>query len=167
MASALVQWAAEQLDLFATLFKRQLEDQTDPEDLKEALSVMRAQSNKLLRDNNLDFSYLLDDLLVDIKKPLHVHTSAKPENVTSPIEPDIPALTKSPRGGRSPLVLSASSDASLEFITPLPISRVTTPKSVPPLSPSRSTSRPMTPRATHSHVPSAPPPRSRDRQPSS
>lgn len=42
-----IQWTTEQIELFANLFKRQLDGQTDPQDLEDSLNAMRLQSKRV------------------------------------------------------------------------------------------------------------------------
>lgn len=47
MVPGFIQWTTEQIELFANLFKRQLDGQTDPQDLEESLNAMRLQSKRV------------------------------------------------------------------------------------------------------------------------
>ncbi|KAF8314536.1 hypothetical protein DL93DRAFT_2058184 [Clavulina sp. PMI_390] len=142
MASGFIQWTTEQLELFASLFKRQLDGQADPHDLEESLKAMRIQSKRLLHDNNLDFTYLLESLLSDT-------ISTAPQSVLM-----APSITSSSTSTITPAISLSSSTFSRPALAPL--------------SPQRGAAglagrTPSVPRAPRSP---APPPRSRDRPPS-
>lgn len=47
MVPGFIQWTTEQIELFANLFKRQLDGQTDPQDLEDSLNAMRLQSKRV------------------------------------------------------------------------------------------------------------------------
>src|ERR1700756_4358233 len=97
---------------------------------------------QLLRDNNLDFSYLLDDLLADTNKLLlssPVSTKAEKSSAVS-------AVTRPPRGGLPPPESTPPTPTSSSFprsTTPKPVKPLSLSSKPAPPSPSRSISRPQ------------------------
>ncbi|KAF8514201.1 Cullin repeat-like-containing domain protein [Hysterangium stoloniferum] len=70
-ASALVQWAKEQIESYAEMFRKQVRgSDVAPQTVQDCLEVTRLQSRKLLKDNSLDFSYLLEPLLTRTNEPI-------------------------------------------------------------------------------------------------
>ncbi|KZV86381.1 hypothetical protein EXIGLDRAFT_681055 [Exidia glandulosa HHB12029] len=70
VASYFVQWAREQIEAFAILFRKQVygTDMTRKV-MTDALTLVRQQNKKFLQDNGLDFSFLLEDLLTPPQSP--------------------------------------------------------------------------------------------------
>ncbi|KZO96407.1 hypothetical protein CALVIDRAFT_481374 [Calocera viscosa TUFC12733] len=70
MASGMVQWAKGEVELYATSFRRQVYGPDVSLDvISESIAAARVQSKRLLQDSGLDFSYLLDDLLMKVDVP--------------------------------------------------------------------------------------------------
>ncbi|KAJ3570629.1 hypothetical protein NP233_g4270 [Leucocoprinus birnbaumii] len=75
--SALVVWAHEQLKTFAEMFRKQVYTKDVEAGLvEESIEIAHLQSNKLLREHGLDFSYLLDQLLVEKPKEIEKGSSS-------------------------------------------------------------------------------------------
>ncbi|KZS93050.1 hypothetical protein SISNIDRAFT_550064 [Sistotremastrum niveocremeum HHB9708] len=101
-ASTFVQWAKEQLQTYAELFRTQVySSDISPETVTECLQIMRLQSKRLLTENGLDFHFMLDEML------------ATPNNL---------------RPARPPRVLSLSTSTN----SPVDNKGARTPKSVAP-----------------------------------
>ncbi|KAG9032178.1 exocyst complex component exo84 [Tulasnella sp. JGI-2019a] len=64
MASGMVSWAKERIEVFATMFRRQVYGpDVDAQTIQESVQVTRLQGKRLLQDIGLDFMFLLDTLL--------------------------------------------------------------------------------------------------------
>lgn len=64
LASGMVNWGREQIENYATMFRRQVYGpDVDSKTIQESVQVSRMQAKRLLQDIGLDFSFLLDGLL--------------------------------------------------------------------------------------------------------
>ncbi|KAG8879593.1 exocyst complex component exo84 [Tulasnella sp. 331] len=64
MASGMVSWAKDRIEVFATMFRRQVYGpDVDAQTIQESVQVTRLQGKRLLQDIGLDFMFLLDTLL--------------------------------------------------------------------------------------------------------
>ncbi|GJJ11884.1 hypothetical protein Clacol_006122 [Clathrus columnatus] len=86
-ASSLVYWAKGQIEKYAEMFRKQVHgSDISPQTVEECLEITRIQGRKLLRENSLDFSHLLEELL---KQPIQ-ETSPTPP----PSKPTLPPLER-------------------------------------------------------------------------
>ncbi|KZT54134.1 hypothetical protein CALCODRAFT_485813 [Calocera cornea HHB12733] len=70
MASGMVQWAKGEVELYGTSFRRQVYGPDVSLDvISESIAAVRVQSKRLLQESGLDFSFLLDDLLMKADVP--------------------------------------------------------------------------------------------------
>ncbi|KAF8327616.1 uncharacterized protein EI90DRAFT_3126976 [Cantharellus anzutake] len=145
MASTLIQWAREQIECFATMFKRQVNGpHIGQQDVDASILAMLDQNKKILHDNGMDFAHLLMTLI----EPLAL-SSLTSVPLPSPSNASIPPL-----GSPQPPTLNIStsplklSNTSARAPSPLP-SRLTVSE--------KSKSRSVTP------DPSIPPPPARSR----
>ncbi|KZT22685.1 hypothetical protein NEOLEDRAFT_638705 [Neolentinus lepideus HHB14362 ss-1] len=156
VASCFVDWAKNQLENYAEIFRKQVyTSDADPQTIEEALAITHSQSRKLLEEFGLDFRFLLSDLLVPDPKstgpppfPMHPHVQIRaPEPTRTP--------STTPVSGRSTPVpvppLPASSPVPLAAPTPIP----------PRMRSPTISARERPPRSVRGSP--APPPRSRDR----
>ncbi|KAF8531522.1 Cullin repeat-like-containing domain protein [Gautieria morchelliformis] len=84
-ASSLVQWAKEQIESYTEMFKKQVHgSDVAPQTVQDCLDITRLQSRKLLKDNSLDFSHLLDKLLAPPTAPVSPPSFSRRDPVSSP-----------------------------------------------------------------------------------
>ncbi|KIL71372.1 hypothetical protein M378DRAFT_188868 [Amanita muscaria Koide BX008] len=71
VASSFIDWAKKELETYAEVFRKQVfTPDVDQKVVQEAVKITHAQSKKLLQEYGLDFSYLLNDLLMEDPKTL-------------------------------------------------------------------------------------------------
>ncbi|KAH9923140.1 uncharacterized protein BXZ73DRAFT_91470 [Epithele typhae] len=193
VASSFVEWARQQIELYAQMFRRQVySSDVEPQTIDDALQITLVQSKKLLEEYGIDFRFLLDQLLVDGPAPARpptyrAHTERTPEPLhtpsPTPVRSRSPALsvssTTTPPRTRTPAVpplpdgtLAVPQPVSASPGRPPPVTRVRSPVP-PPRTASQASYRSQTPsnddarsvRGVAAPVPL--PPRSRDRPGSS
>ncbi|KDQ19306.1 hypothetical protein BOTBODRAFT_153188 [Botryobasidium botryosum FD-172 SS1] len=105
MASGLVQWAKEQLEIFAKMFRRQVySTDVDQRAVQNSLQMTRTQSKRLLQDNGLDFSYLLEGLIAPPSSTPAPSTIPAPRTPQPPVPklPPTAPLNTTPKVPKSP-----------------------------------------------------------------
>ncbi|KAL7414262.1 hypothetical protein BDY24DRAFT_414477 [Mrakia frigida] len=158
MASGLVTWAKEQIEIFAGMFRRQVYgSDVDPSVVEEALEATRIQSKKLLYDIGLDLTFLLRSLLSDPRFPSSSFAFNQPTSTSSSSSSSsrIPTTTPILEAYRTPQVPQQQDTPKLP--SSLPAQPPTT--SLPPTSTPEGAARP-----TSGGVPPPRPPR-RERRP--
>ncbi|KIJ39437.1 hypothetical protein M422DRAFT_781017 [Sphaerobolus stellatus SS14] len=84
-ASSLVQWAKEQIETFAEMFRKQVHgSDVSPQTLQDCLEVTRLQAKRHLKDNSLDFSHLLEHLLISPEPPISPPAFARRPSPSTP-----------------------------------------------------------------------------------
>ncbi|KAH9884631.1 hypothetical protein C8Q73DRAFT_660739 [Cubamyces lactineus] len=130
VASSLVEWAKQQVELYAEMFRKQVySSDIDPHVIEEAIQITHIQSKKLLEEYGIDFRFLLDNLLVEKPKentrppPFRAHSERAPDPIHTPAS--TPVRSRSP----APSVSSTTSRSRtpVPAVPPLPSSN-------PPLS---------------------------------
>ncbi|KAG8962931.1 exocyst complex component exo84 [Tulasnella sp. 419] len=128
MASGMVQWGKEQIEIYAKTFCKQVYGpEVDIKIQQECVQVTRLQSKRLLQDNGLDYSFILDDLLApsngkitpsinDLstrspRSPIRRNGSFMGDGSTSATESES-GRSKPRRGGRMPIQTPSRSNAS-------------------------------------------------------
>jgi len=148
----------EQIEAFANMFRRQVYGSLlDEKDVEDSLQAMRIQSKRLLHDNGMNFTYLLEELVTP------------PPSSVIPKKGVLGSKTTPPLSDMS--INSVPSRFNIEASTPTPTSPRPSQSSsssalanlVPPLSPSASGAAGQPPRPRPPRGPA--PPRSRDRPP--
>jgi len=186
VASSFVEWAKNQIENFAEMFRKQVYGpDVDREIIEGAIRIALVQSKKLLEDFGLDFRYLLDEILREKPKstllPFRPHAEKPPEPTytpaSTPVRSRSPALNLAapiPRRSSPPPSLSSSTPSlASSFISDLP-SPISSPSIRSPVPrPPQSSTGSVTPRAgtptlggagqRPARASPAPPPRSRDR----
>ncbi|OCH90543.1 hypothetical protein OBBRIDRAFT_776799 [Obba rivulosa] len=168
-ASCFVEWAKQQIELYAEMFRRQVySSDIDQEVIEEAIKITHMQSRKLLEEYGIDFRFLLDELLVEKPKE-----PGRPASFPAPSQPqkrEPPAKPRSP----APIIASPAPRSGIPPVPPIPSSAALASKSQGPRSgtPSAASARSATPPSVPESVlrvprpvrgSPAPPPRSRDR----
>ncbi|KAI0779029.1 hypothetical protein BD413DRAFT_632875 [Trametes elegans] len=161
VASSFVEWARQQIELYAEMFRKQVySSDIDERTIDEAIQITHVQSRKLLEEYGIDFRFLLDNLLIDKPRgdarppPFRGHSERAPDPIHTP--------ASTPIRSRSPAPSTASANS---FSTP---SRTRTPvpvPAVPPLPPASAMPPSLAVPTPVSASPGRSPPASRMRSP--
>ncbi|CDO77292.1 hypothetical protein BN946_scf184753.g42 [Trametes cinnabarina] len=136
VASSLVEWAKQQVEMYAEMFRKQVySSDIDAATVEEAIRLTHIQSKKLLEEYGVDFRYLLDNLLVEKPKdnarpqPFRTHSERAPEPIHTPAS--TPVRSRSP----APSISSATSRSRtpIPAVPPLPSSTNPPPSAMPSL----------------------------------
>ncbi|KAI0080989.1 hypothetical protein K474DRAFT_1704276 [Panus rudis PR-1116 ss-1] len=123
VASAFIQWAKQQIEIFAEMFRKQVfGPDVDQQTIDEAIKVTHHQSRKLLEEFGLDFRFLLEDLLVEKPSDAPRPPTFRPH--PQPTQDPIRTPASTPVRSRSPAPTIAA---------PQPTRARSPPPSVPPI----------------------------------
>ncbi|CDZ97932.1 Exocyst complex subunit [Phaffia rhodozyma] len=130
MASALIKWAKEQVEAFASMFKQQIFseeldqtvlDQSFGPNADPPLYLSRSTAEKLLHDIGLDLTFLLQDILI-APRSASSHTESKetllatsPTSNTEPNSTSNSTLNSNPRQRPASIVPLASTTSGLSL----------------------------------------------------
>ncbi|KAI0370103.1 hypothetical protein BV20DRAFT_1044076 [Pilatotrama ljubarskyi] len=136
VASSFVEWAKQQIELFAEMFRKQVySSDVDPATIDEAIQITHLQSKKLLEEYGIDFRFLLDNLLVEKPKessrPPHfrTHTERAPDPIHTPASTPVRSRSPAPASSSAP----SRSRTPIPAVPPLPPSANPPPSAVPSL----------------------------------
>ncbi|OSD01155.1 hypothetical protein PYCCODRAFT_1392308 [Trametes coccinea BRFM310] len=159
VASSLVEWAKEQIEMYAEMFRKQVySSDIDAATIEEAIRLTHIQSRKLLEEYGVDFRFLLDNLLIEKPKenarppPFRTHSERAPDPIHTPAS--TPVRSRSPAASTSSG--TSRSRTPIPAVPPLPSATTNPP---PPAMPSLAVPTPV------SASPGRSPPSSRVRSP--
>ncbi|TCD68299.1 exocyst complex component exo84 [Steccherinum ochraceum] len=185
VASAFVEWAKQQVEHFAEMFRKQVyTPDVNAKTVENAIQVVHSQSKKLLEEFGIDFRFLLEQLLVEKPKevarppPFRPHQQKQPSPIYTPASTPIrsrspapllsaptPPRTRSPAPAVPPIPKTVVSPSPTASFAQSPQSAGYSPAPSPVPSPLASRSSPVSARRMarpetpeNAHVPGGPRP---------
>lgn len=134
VASCFVEWAKEQVESYAEMFRKQVYiSDVDPQTVEDAKTITHVHSKKLLEEYGLDFRFMLDRLLKEhpgdepkVQPPIYrQHESRRPSDAHTPTSTPVRSRSPAPAIAvpipsrmRSPAPSSLSSSPAISTLPP-------------------------------------------------